>query len=423
MKKSILLLAAGLLATSAVAQEKVYLIKNNTIVATYDRANVDEIMFENNLPTPTITSVNPTTVLVGKKLTITGTNFSTDRAANKVTINDVACNVSAATATQLDVIVPTMEPGSYPVVVTVNEKTVTGPVVEVKNGETINVWEGIIDITKIGDGTGVHAIEFTADGKLLLLSSDDNKPNVIYSFDWDSEVATPLYTGTKTWYWFANRVGNKLLLPSKPQGKMEVMDLTTNTITTLATELPQILRVCTDANGNAYALLRDAAKVVKFNGMTGEGMTDVLDAKATDGQLWDMCFDNDGNLLVFGNCALYCIAPDGTKTTIVGATGQGSTDADLHDYMGNAGECKIQKGRVIFCDSKGYVWFQDQWNILRVLTKGATGYQDGNVKIVSRQDGSKLGELGQIAEDPTTSAHEVMAVSWNLKQVFAISIE
>jgi hypothetical protein len=58
------------------------------------------------LQPPTITSFAPAYALPGATITITGTNFSTTPANNVVTINGVAANVTAATATQLTITVP-----------------------------------------------------------------------------------------------------------------------------------------------------------------------------------------------------------------------------------------------------------------------------------------------------------------------------
>jgi hypothetical protein len=58
------------------------------------------------LQPPTITSFAPAYALPGATITITGTNFSTTLANNAVTINGVAANVTAATATQLTITVP-----------------------------------------------------------------------------------------------------------------------------------------------------------------------------------------------------------------------------------------------------------------------------------------------------------------------------
>lgn len=383
--------------------------------------------------TPTITEVSPTSVKVGKQILITGTNFSTTVSDNKVTINDIECKVTFATTYQLIITVPTMESGTYPVVITVNDVTVMGPDVEiikpaevvVKN-EVITVTKDVIKVSDVSGDVGIHAIENIGNGHLLLASSDDNKPNVIYDYNYATKSIEEIYQANKTWYWTMTCTGNNVLLASKANGRVDLLNLNTKSVTELVTSLPQLLRACTDAEGNLYVLLRDEAKVYKYNGISGDGQQMVLNAKDTDGLLRDMCFDNDGNLLVLGNSVIYCIAPGSNEAEIIaGYPKQEATNDDLHDYIGNPEECRFVKGRTIFCDSKGYVWFCDEWNITRVFTKGTTGYRDGSIKIITCAETSngKLGEVGQFCESPSDAEHEVWAVSWNDKTVYSIKVE
>ncbi len=73
---------------------------------------------------PTITSFTPTSGVVGTTVIITGTNFSTTASANTVTFNGIAATVTAATATQLTVTVPTGATTGK-IVVTVNSVAAT----------------------------------------------------------------------------------------------------------------------------------------------------------------------------------------------------------------------------------------------------------------------------------------------------------
>ena len=384
---------------------------------------------------PVITEVSPTSVKVGNRILVSGRNFSSKTVENRVTINGIDCNVDFATTYQLIVTVPTMESDTYPLAVTVNGMTAEGPEIEVIKPVEVIVKEEIITVTKdaiyipdVTGGTGVHAIENIGNGHLLLASSDDNQPNVIYDYDYSTKTATEIHSGTKTWYWTMTYAGdNKVLLPSKTNGRVDVLDLGTKAVTNgVATGLSQILRACADSEGNLYVLLRDEAKVYRYKGISGEEKEVVLDAKDSDGLLRDMCFDNDGNLLVLGHSVIYCIAPGSSEPRIIaGYPKQEGTDADLHDFIGNPEECRFVKGRSIFCDSKGYVWFSDEWNITRVFSPGENGYEDGSIKIVTcpEMSNGKLGEIGQFCDAPTGADHEVWAVSWNYKTVYSITVE
>jgi len=66
-------------------------------------------VFHNNtiVPPPTITSFSPTSAKTGTSVTITGTNFNTTAANNIVFFGATQATVTAATATQLTVTVPT----------------------------------------------------------------------------------------------------------------------------------------------------------------------------------------------------------------------------------------------------------------------------------------------------------------------------
>ncbi len=283
--------------------------------------------------------------------------------------------------------------------------------------------------TAFSDNVKVHAMENIGNGHLLFASSDDSKPNVIYDYDYATKTATAIHSDTKTWYWTMTYIGNdKVLLPSKANGRVDVLDLGTNEVTTgVVSGLSQVLRACADSEGNLYVLLRDEAKVYKYNGISAEGKTVVLDAKATDNQLWDMCFDNDGNLLVLGKGAIYCIAPGSTTAEIVaGNPQQEGTNDHLGDYIGNAADLRFVKGQTIFCDSKGYVWFNDAWNMTRVLTKGKTGYKDGNIRVIwftGLTGNNKLRNAGQFCESPSDKEHEVLALSNDDNLVLSIEVQ
>lgn len=60
---------------------------------------------------PTITAISPAAMVPGSAATITGTGFSTTLANNAVTVHGVAATVTAATATQLSIVVPCVPSG------------------------------------------------------------------------------------------------------------------------------------------------------------------------------------------------------------------------------------------------------------------------------------------------------------------------
>ncbi|MEM6842721.1 MAG: IPT/TIG domain-containing protein [Bacteroidota bacterium] len=78
------------------------------------------------VPMPTISSIDPSSGVVGDEVTITGTNFGSTASENAVTFNGVTASVVTASATQLVVEVPE-NATTGPVVVTVGDQTVRGP--------------------------------------------------------------------------------------------------------------------------------------------------------------------------------------------------------------------------------------------------------------------------------------------------------
>ncbi len=76
-------------------------------------------------PLPTISSIDPTSGMVGDEVTITGTNFSSTTSENTVTFNGITASVETASPTQLVVKVPENATNG-PVAVTVNDQTVRG---------------------------------------------------------------------------------------------------------------------------------------------------------------------------------------------------------------------------------------------------------------------------------------------------------
>lgn len=75
--------------------------------------------------TPTISSISPTSGVVGDTVTIAGNNFSSTPAQNTVQFGTANATVISATAAQLQVTVPQLAAGSYDVKVTIEGETTT----------------------------------------------------------------------------------------------------------------------------------------------------------------------------------------------------------------------------------------------------------------------------------------------------------
>lgn len=78
-------------------------------------------------PELTVLQVMPSSAYAGDMVTLIGQCFSTTATENLVTINGVVAEVKEATASQLRIIIPDTEEGSYPICVKTGDKEVKSP--------------------------------------------------------------------------------------------------------------------------------------------------------------------------------------------------------------------------------------------------------------------------------------------------------
>lgn len=125
---------------------------------------------------PTITSFAPASGALGTTVAITGTNFSAVSANNIVYFGAVRANVTAATATQLTVVVP-VGAGSHPISVTTNNLTAyTNTNYRVTNSTGIAIDASSLqtrsDFITQSSPYKVTAADIDNDGKLDLISAN-----------------------------------------------------------------------------------------------------------------------------------------------------------------------------------------------------------------------------------------------------------
>jgi uncharacterized protein (TIGR03437 family) len=122
---------------------------------------------------PTVDTIDPTEGPVGTSVTISGSNFSNTAAENTVTFGGTEASVSAASASELTVVVPEgLSTGAVAVEVTVGGQTATGPdftVTDDGSGGDNNPSIGSINPTEGPVGT-----EVTISGENFSATPDDN---------------------------------------------------------------------------------------------------------------------------------------------------------------------------------------------------------------------------------------------------------
>ena len=126
-------------------------------------------------PAPTITSISPTSGKPGDSVTIIGTNFDTTPANNTVFFDPVGATVTAATTTQLTVIIPDGA-GFGPISVTVSNRTA------ISLQFFLPTYSGIAQT--VSGGTLAAKVDFTGSNPRSVGVGDidgDGKPDIVVS--------------------------------------------------------------------------------------------------------------------------------------------------------------------------------------------------------------------------------------------------
>ena len=134
----------------------------NTMTATSAGLTGSPVTFTATASTLSVTSVAATLLTPGLSTTIAGTGFSTTAASNAVTIDGVAATVTAATATQLTITVPTTIPcaATHDGTIVVTAGGASGSItkaLQVATQQTLTVGQSVI----ISDPTKVRCNELT----------------------------------------------------------------------------------------------------------------------------------------------------------------------------------------------------------------------------------------------------------------------
>lgn len=298
-----------------------------------------------------IESVSPASGAEGVEVTIRGEGFSDDPAGNSVTINGVAAAVKSASPDELVVVVPDNPEGTYPFVITVGGRTVTGgkfsysgcwrveTVLGVPSGVTGNVegtgtaarlWYAQ-DIVPKGDGNYVITIRASKEFSLYQMTGDYAFSKLIN--DKDSQLLEGAHPwgadiDSKGTLYFAAKAVGKLLAYS-PDGTLTDYAVQGLTMTGMNPMDVQI-----DSEDNIYLLLRGNAaagngKVVKISGGELLETYDLTGMKLYETLLLS---HDETRLFLFGNGAgnIRMIDLATGENTVIAGTGTKYTDASTY---------------------------------------------------------------------------------------------
>ena len=365
-----------------------------------------------------IESVSPSSGAEGVEVTIRGEGFSDDPAGNSVTINGVAAAVKSASLNELVVIVPDNPEGTYPFVITVGERTVTGgefsysgcwrveTVLGVPSGVTGNVegtgtaarlWYAQ-DIVPKGDGNYVITIRASKEFSLYQMTGDYAFSKLIN--DKDSQLLEGAHPwgadiDSKGTLYFAAKAVGKLLAYS-PDGTLTDYAVQGLTMTGMNPMDVQI-----DSEDNIYLLLRGNAaagngKVVKISGGELLETYDLTGMKLYETLLLS---HDETRLFLFGNGAgnIRMIDLATGENTVIAGTGTKYTDASTYTdgTPGNPLTATLDSTEGAVCTEDGTIYFSEIKGVVREFRPGPGGdYAAGTITTVAGkvyETGSKDG--------------------------------
>lgn len=374
-------------------------------------------------PAPTIASFSPMAAAAGEQVIITGTSFSTTASSNTVKFNGTTAIVSAATNTQLTVIVPAGTTTGR-IAVTVNGQTATSAADFVLLGMvTTHAGSGIQGFT---DGTGTaaqfgHAPDLVVDAAGNIYVADASNSFSVRKITPAGVVTTVAGNGVSG---FADGTGTAasfstlLGIATDVTGNIYVADLGNNRIRKISSAavvstiggsgvpgyadgsaatsqffLP--MGVAADNSGNVYVADAGNNRIRKISGgvvttVAGDGVAGFADGPAAAARFnnpMKIKIDANGNLIVLdqNNNRVRKISTTGTVTTIAGSGVAGFAD-------GPAAIAQFNSPAGLAIDQAGNIYVGDQANqrirkialdgtVTTVAGNGIAGFQDGNTSV------------------------------------------
>lgn len=370
-------------------------------VVTVDGKTVTGPLFTyDKKPELTVTGITPNSGSAGDVVTVSGVCFSANPAEDHVTINGVEAEVLTATTTRLEIVIPENPKGSYPVIVTVGDKTAEGPVflyvdkvhtyvVKTISGsagraaDAITLIDGAPDVAKYRQPRG---LAFLPDGRMVIFDNGNNSLRFmdLSNYYITSSKATSAHLNAA---WRGEVHGDWIYIASKGNNRIVRYNYKTDTAETLDASFSGTspMDVCFDKDGNAYVLVRDGSKAI-FKAKGDNFSTLEVFTTFEDGPL-AMEFAPDGTLVVTTNgCQIIGVDQTGTQKVIAGIRG------DKKDNLGEPGKPLTASfgsnlfGMTIDADGNIYV-ADDSFKIIKLIAKGENGYEDAVISTIAGTSG------------------------------------
>jgi uncharacterized protein (TIGR03437 family) len=307
---------------------------------------------------PTILSISPTDAGTGDVVTITGTNFSPVAVNNNVKVDGTTVTVVAASATQLQIVIPAgLVSGTVTVTVTVDGQTGNYSFPFTKLA-TISTFAG--SVAGYADGKGVNAAFKFPDGIAI-----DASGNIFVCDRSNRRIRKITPAGDVTTFAGSGAV------PTTRRGTDG---------TGLAASFISPSCIAIDASGNLFVGDGISGDLFKIRKVTPSGVTTTLTPDFTD--MTGLAFDPSGNLFILeGSMAqIWKMTPGGVFTTFAGQRG-------VHgwaDGTGAGATFDLLAGIAIDASGNLYVTDLGPSNIRKITSSG----------VVTTLAGSKVGGMG-----------------------------
>jgi sugar lactone lactonase YvrE len=362
--------------------------KGETAVQTKDIAGPVTLkrcgVFAGTIREVTISAISTNIATVGETVKITGTGFSEVAADNTVSIGNIACTVTAASATELSVTVPAglSKSTDYKFAVTVRGANA------VESPAFRYYYVPAYTSTSRSLGYKPEGLALTTDG-YLWVTDRNSSPHKLVKYKLSDFSSTTTVNANNYPFGCDVNSKNEIYVAAKNAKAVGYIDSEGKwAYTQYADYLNNPMDLVFDSSDNMYVASRDNHSIVQFKNneyvksfanthranaltldVTEENIFYGVGATGSSSNDWKFYKLN----LATGNITV--IAGSGTKPA-AGVYSNGSAGNTLTAVIGNI--------TGLVCTSDGYVYFVDSTHALRVLVPGVGGdHTKGLIKVVA----------------------------------------
>lgn len=330
----------------------------------------------------TIGDISSTMFTKGEIAKITGTGFSTTLAENTVKVGEFLCVVTAASATELSVVIP------EGLAKTVDHKFS----VIVKGAEAVESapfrYYYVPEYTSKSHALGFmpEGLALTTDG-YLWITDRNSSPHKLVKVQLSDMTAAATFNANNFPFGCDVNSRNEVYAAAKNKKSIGTIIDGAWSLTQFTNYLNNPMGVAFDSNDNMFVASRDNSKIVQFKGNEYVKSFDAHRATC-------LVVDQTDSHIFFGSGATGSSANDwklyrldvasGEVAAVAGSGTKPASGVYSNGTVGNTLASVIGNISGLFCTVDGYVYFTDSTHALRVLIPGVGGdYTKGLVKQIA----------------------------------------